>query len=204
VGALFGYYSAGSTGLPIWAAVRAIKGYNTLEHIYYNATASSWSKKAPLGCTDGGSGGTTACSSSGSITTRMSGSGPKDVWLVGSAGLIMHYDGAKWSSITGKIKNQTTYSFDAVYSSAAAKLTTVVGHQDTLTGRAIVLFNYNSHLDRWLGPVVIHSAGKGNFKDYARDIDGTGYANLWIVGSRIPTNVTPPSPYTSGWILELQ
>ena len=123
--------------------------------------------------------------------------------MVGSKGLIMWFNGAKWASLSGVITNQTTYSFDAVFSSDAAKLVTIVGHQDSLTGRALVLFNYNTHLKRWLGPVVIHKAGKNNFKDLARDINGTGYANLWIVGNRVPIT-SPASAYTSGWILSLQ
>ena len=202
IGSLFGDLGSG-TGGSVWGAVRA-PTTGGLEHIYYNDLSSTtWSKAPPVGCTDGGVTGTSVCSSPLTTTSRLGGSGPKDVWLVGSKGLIMWFDGTKWSGLANVIQNQTTYSFDAVFSSPASKLVTIVGRQDSLTGRALVLFNYNSLLKRWLGPVVIHNAGTSNFMDFGRDINGTGYANLWIVGNRVPITA-PASAYTSGWILSLQ
>ncbi len=202
IGALRGVQSSGGVTSTVWGAVINSAGK---EHIYFNKlTSSSWSRSGPTGCTDGGASGSTPCSQSTSTVVKMSGTDPKDIWLVGTKGLIMRYDGAKWAALTSVVNNQTTYDFDAVYASPAAKLATFAAHKDTAAGRTHVLFNYNSHLSRWLGPIIIKPPGNKNFKDVIKDIDGTGYANLWMVGSRVPTNVTPATKYTYAWILQLK
>ncbi len=186
----------------VWGAVINPTGK---EHIYYNVlSSSSWSAAAPLGCIDGGAKGTTPCSNSSSTVTKMGGADPKDIWLVGTKGLIMRFDGSKWKSLTSVLKNQTSYSFDAVYASPKDKLTTFAAHTDSTSGRTLALFNYNGDLDRWLGPMIIHPPGSKNFKDIVRDIDGTGYTNLWMVGRRVPINTTPATVVPSGWILQLK
>ena len=31
----------------------------------------------------------------------LSGTGPSDVWAVGTAGVLLHYDGTRWSEVAG-------------------------------------------------------------------------------------------------------
>jgi hypothetical protein len=195
LGGIFGTVTGTGGQGPLWAARF---GANSPEDIYFNiGSGTSWTTNGPEGCLDT-SGGTTPCSSTSSDVRHMFGSSGADIWVVGTTGMVLRYDGLKWSK-AGPPSSATNYTLDAVYSSPADKLVTIPAHRDLGTGRVVALYNYNSDLNRWFGPIVLAQT-VGSWSDEVRDIGGQGASNLWMVGQRqagLP-------PRTQGWILQLK
>jgi len=181
---------------PAWAVNTDLAG-NQPEDIYaYPGTGTTWSLSPPLGCEDSGN---TPCGNTWGAFVDMYGSGGSDVWVVGSYGNLLHYDGTGWNRLQNQFSTQSSQTLNAVYASPAAGLVTIVGHRNTTTGRVVALFNRNIELDRWFGPIII-SQVPANDIDEIRDIGGKGYGDLWMVGRKL--DVGPGgTPLIKGWIL---
>jgi hypothetical protein len=189
---------AGTSGGAAWALP-----FSGDEDIYYYAPgASSWTRNGPEGCEDMGSSLATPCSNTSGNFRDVFASGSDDVWAVGSSGLLMQYDGVKWVKLTGVFSYQSSYTLDAVFSSPADKLVTIAGHAASGGGRWVSLFNYNTELGRWFGPITLIPSSN-NANDEIRDLGGIGYANLWAVGTRLVGTGTGNARMT-GWILQLK
>ena len=200
LGSVFGTLTSAGTQGPLWASVQGV--YADPEDIYYNAgNTKTWSTKGPKGCKDQGG---TPCGSTSSETMDLEGSSANDVWLVGSGGLILRFDGKAWDRTYNVLQYQSSYTFTAVFSSAALKLTSVVGHYDSSSGnvRRVRMFNYNHLLKRWFGPITVadtpHMA-----PDVIWDMGGQGYNNLWLVGQRQIVG-SSGKPQLAGWMLQLK
>lgn len=169
------------------------------EDIYSNPGSSlAWSYSAPHGCHDAGS---SPCSSTSGGFLRMNGSGAKDVWLVGQAGNLLHYDGSKWNRITNVFPSQSSYQLTAVFSSPKDKLVTVAGYRNFGSGRQVVLVNYNSELDRWFPASQVRWSA-GDFTNELLDLGGQGYSALYAVGRRRVGSGSGTK--VVGWILTLK
>jgi len=159
---------------------------------------SSWSRNPPLGCQDAGS---SPCANTSGSFRDMYGSSDADIWVVGSYGNMLHHDGTGWSRLSNKFSLQTYQVMTAVYSSPGDKLVSIASYRATSSWRWVSLTNYNVALDRWFGPITVVS-GSDNGIDEIRDIGGTGYGNLWMVGTREVGS--GGSAKAKGWILHLQ
>jgi len=190
--------SSNSQG-PLWGAVMG--QYTDPEDIYHNpGTSKTWSTKGPAGCKDGSG---TACSGTSAETLDMEGSGT-DLWVVGSKGMILRFDGKKWSKLTNVSQYQSYYNFTAVYSSLKDKLTTLVGYYDSSSSnkRRVHLFSYNHTLKRWFGPIPIAETPYQS-PDLILDVGGQGYNDLWMVGQRQVLG-SSGKPQMAGWMLQLK
>ena len=131
----------------------------------------------------------------------MFGSGGGDVWVVGTIGTILRYDGLKWTKISTNVaSNLSYYSLDAGYTSPADKLVIIAAHRDGTGGRYVSVYTYNSDLFRWFGPITIVSPANNNFTDEVRDVGGQSLADLYMVGTRVSGSPLRPQ----GWILQLK
>jgi hypothetical protein len=195
IGGIFGTLTGTGGQGPLWAARF---GTNAPEDIYYNmGSGTTWTTSGPEGCLDT-SGGSTPCSNTSNDARHMYGGSGSDIWIVGTTGMILHYNGVTWAKASPP-SSATNYSLDAVYSSPADNLVTIPAHRDVTGGRAVVLYNYNSDLNRWFGPITVVQTAYA-WSDGINDIGGQGYTNLWMVGQRtagIPSR-------TQGWILQLK
>jgi len=198
LGGVFATSSAIGTVGTTWAVNTEVAGDED-EDIYASSGSGPFSRNPPLGCEDGGS---TPCSSTSGAFRDMYGASASDVWVVGSYGNLLHFDGNKWVRLTNAFSYQTYYVLNAVYASPADKLVTIATYRATSSTRWVSIVNHNTALDRWYGPVTV-LAGPNNDIDEIRDIGGKGYTDLWMVGRR---EVTLPSGKfkTQGWILHLQ
>ncbi len=200
LGSVFGTLtSAGKQG-PLWASVQGV--YTDPEDIYHNpGNSKSWSTKGPKGCKDQGG---SPCGNTSAETLDMEGSSASDVWLVGSAGLILRYDGKNWARHHNVLQYQSSYNFTAVFSSAAKKLTSVVGYYDSSSGkvRRVRMFNYNHVLKQWFGPITVAETPY-KAPDVIWDMGGQSYTNLWLVGQRQIVG-SSGKPQLAGWMLQLK
>ena len=175
---------------------------NAAADIYYYApSATSWIRGAPQGCQDLGSGGGTPCSGTSQTFVDVFASGPTDVWAVGTGGLLLHSDGTGWKLLSAAVSYQSSYSLDAVFSSPPDNLVTIAGHAVAAGGRWVSLFNYNTDLGRWFGPITLVGANN-NPNDQIRDLGGSGYANLYAVGTRLGGGSA--TPHMVAWSLQLK
>ena len=199
LGRIVGTQLSGGGQGSLWAAVMG--EYSDPEDIYYNpGTSKAWGTNGPQGCKDKGG---TPCSNTSAETLDLEGTGT-DLWLVGSKGMILRYDGKSWGKLSNVIPSQAYYDFTAVYTSAASKLTTVVGHYDSSSSkvRRVRLFNYNHTLKRWFGPITIAETPYQS-PDFILDVGGQGYNDLWMVGQREILG-SSGKPQLAGWMLQLK
>ena len=182
LGVVFGSLGLGGGQGPLWAFTATGN-----DDIYYSSGLSTtWTTTSPEGCADGGTGGTTPCSQTAGDLRDLYASGPTDAWLVGTSGILLQWDGVKWNHLTAAFPSQTAYMLTAVYSSPSEKLVTIAAYTSWSAGRNVVLFNYNSDLQRWFGPVTLVASAQ-NPNDEIRDIGGQGYSvgtGLYMVGAR--------------------
>ena len=198
IGVIYGSLQGTAQG-PLWAGTNG--SYFAPEDIYYNpGSGSTWTRSGPHGCQDSGS---NPCANTSSESHSLNGSGTKDVWLVGNGGMIIHYDGSKWNRINAAFDYQTYHTIHGVYASTAAGLATVatVINWGGSTGHQVRLYNYNTAMKLWLGPITLLSS-YNNSPDFIYDIDGQSYADLWLVGQRRTSS--GPSARTRGWIVNLK
>lgn len=176
---VFGTLTATGGQGPLWAVT-----FSDYEHIYEQpGTGTQWSRQAPVGCTDANG---QPCYTSFSTDYRdIAGSGASDVWAVGTAGMIMQYDGATWQRASGVMQYQNNYDYDAVYSDAGTGLVIFAAHRDLSFGRYVSLYTYNRKLDRWRGPVTVDKRFDLPAQNaQINDIGGAGVDDLWLVGHR--------------------
>jgi hypothetical protein len=197
LGRVFGTLTSGGGQGPVWGARM---GDNTPEDIYYySGSGSSWTTNSPHGCRDTSG---TPCGGTSWHLRDMNGSSASDIWVVGSAGGILHYDGSGWSKVLSAFPSQTSHQMTAVYSSAKDKLTTLACTYDSGSlGHRVRLFNFNHDLKEWFGPVEVARSAR-NSEDYLLAIAGDGYANLWFVGYREVGS--GGSTTLRAWILQLK
>ncbi|MCA9666375.1 MAG: hypothetical protein KC503_12330 [Myxococcales bacterium] len=191
-GGIFGTLASSGAVGPSWAA-NAPSG----EDIYYSGGSNAWSTNGPQGCDDGTAG--SACSNSAGDLLDMHGTSASNVWVVGSGGLVFRYNGSGWTRINVPAAG-TAYSFTAVYASDKNDgLVTLAAYRDYGGGtRTIALFNYNTKLDRWFGPIAVRTLTSVN--NELRDLAGVDHLHLWGVGhvvSGIPSR-------QRAWILQMQ
>jgi len=199
VGRILGTLTSSGGQGPLWAV---LLGDTAPEHIYYNpGTLTTWGAKPPQGCEDKSG---TPCSNSPYETLDLNGSGANDLWMVGSGGMILAYDGKGWGKKTNQFSYQTSYSFFGVFSSLKDKLTTLVGVSNGSgdKGHKVRLFNFNHDLQYWFGPITLSETPQ-NTPDYIFDIGGQDYNNLWLVGQRQVAG-SGTTLQTKGWILQLK
>jgi hypothetical protein len=95
---LFGIW--GSSPTDLWVA--AAQTENGLDGAVYHYDGASWTQSTLIPRKEG----------DGGVTRRQAfkvwGSGPSDVWVVGTFGMVMHYDGAGWTDIRPEPVNNTT------------------------------------------------------------------------------------------------
>lgn len=134
---------------------------NSFEDIYsYDPVALTFSSAAPQGCFDGTS---TPC---GNTSGRFLGSWARnasDVWAVGEAGLVMHYDGQAWEKVdvTSITATQTDYVFRSV--TGLGDLVVLVGERAyNGTYHDLVLVKFNRLLNRWYSPQILLYTTLGN------------------------------------------
>lgn len=194
---IHGDLSASGGQGPIWAA---IDGDNTPEDIYYNpGSGSAFSLKLPEGCDDGNP--ASACDDTANETYHFAGAGSNDLWLTGSRGMIIHYDGSKWSKISNAISNQSAYSVSAVYPWPSEKLVIFALQRTSWGGTYVYVLVYNTAQKKWYGPTQIRRSGYGS-NDWIYDIDGAAPDNLWMVGRRRVGSGS--SARTDGWLLQFK
>jgi hypothetical protein len=200
LGAIAG--SVGPTGGqgPLWALA-----FGQSEDIYHSSgqAGASWSRSSPEGCQDYGSSSSTPCSNTSGDWRDVHASGPADAWAVGSSGILLQWDGFKWTRLSSAIAMQAGYNFTAVYSSPADKLVTVAATSWAGSGRWVDLFNFNRELNRWLGPIGLVAPANNNNQDELRDIGGQGYGNLWAVGQRLVPSMMGQARL-QGWVVQLK
>ena len=199
LGRIVGTQVSGGGQGNLWAAVMG--EYADPEDIYNNpGNTKAWSTNGPKGCKDSGG---TPCSNTSAETLDLEGSG-NDLWLVGSLGMILRYDGKSWSKQSKVIPSQASYNFTAVYTSSATKLTTLVAYYDSSSSQVhrVRLFNYNHTLKRWFGPITIAETPYQS-PDLILDIGGQGYSDLWMVGQREILG-SSGKPQLAGWMLQLK
>lgn len=197
IGAVFGVDGALGGTPQVWALAFGVD-----DDIFYTDGSTAFTTAGPLGCLDLGTGGSTPCSSTNGDYRDLYASKATDVWAVGSSGLIMQYDGTSWHHVTNVIKSQSTMVLDAVYSSPSEGLVTIAAHSSgTSANRLVVLYNFNTELKRWLGPITLVTSGYLS-SDLIRDIGGESYGNLWMVGQRAVSSGS--NVRTVGWVLKLK
>ena len=174
------------------------------DDIYYHGlTGKMWTRNDPDGCQDLGTSTATPCSNSAGDYRDLFVSGGVDAWAVGSSGLLLQYDGVKWKQLPAVLSNQSGQNLDAVFSSPADKLVTIAAHASSGGGRTVALFNYNTDLQRWLGPVTLVASTGTNANDEIRDLGGAGYSNLFAVGTRLGS-ASGTTPHMTAWVLQLK
>ena len=194
---VFGTLTSGGNQGPLWAVAT---GTGSNADIYHNSgsTDTTWDTSPPQGCVSKSS---SICGTT-SQAMDLGGSSAKDLWVVGTAGLVLRHDGSAWSRVTNTIVNKSDHDLTAVYSSAKDKLTSVaVTYKQGINsvGRKIYLFNYNHDLKKWFGPVLLLEV-PGSHDDQVHDIGGKDYGGLWLVGHRKDKT----SGKVSGWMLQLK
>ena len=194
-----GVFSGTSLG-PIWASPQ---GSNAPEDIYYNAAnLTSWTRSSPHGCQDHGNSNTTACSNTSNTILDLYAVGPKNVWVVGTSGLILRYDGSKWTRITGAWSSQNSYDITAVYGSDKEQLVSLVTSRTSIfSGRRVQLFSYNMELDKWMPPLTLSQAS-WQAQDKVNDMAGQDYNPLWLVGTK--RTGSGSSAKELGWVMKLE
>jgi len=199
---LGGLYAAPSNlGLqgPAWA-INVELAVNGPEDIYaYPGSGNNWSTNPPAGCKDSSN---TPCSNTYGAFSDVYGSSPSDVWVVGSYGNLLHYDGTKWNRLSNVVQFQSYQVMTGVYSSPADKLVSIISYRVSSSYRWVSIYHHNTALDRWFGPLTI-SQGSDNGVDELRDIGGDGYGNLWAVGRREVSSGSGGAK-VKGWVLHLQ
>jgi len=193
IGRLFGTTGPSGTPGPMWAAVT---GANKPEDIYYYpGTGNTWSTKSPEGCHDAGN---SACAHTLTRTLGLHGSGPDDVWMVGTGGMVLHYDGKKWSRLFKIFPYQDYYTFSGVFSSRKDHTVVFASYVEAMSGHAVRLFTFNTKLNTWFGPITLSTAPR-NTPNVLYDIAGTTLSGLTFVGQRKETN----GQRVQGWIVKL-
>jgi len=197
VGYVFGTISSNGGQGPLWAMTRRFGGKDALEDIYYNpGHGAQWAMKPPTGCEDRGN---TPCANTPSATYNFGGSGANDIWLVGSAGMIIHFDGKKWTALKNVVHRQTDLSFSAVFTDVKEKITILAAAGKGSQGIDISLYVYNHKTATWYGPSrVATNAGSGTF---IYDMAGPSLSNLWMVGAHKELGW---GERERGWILRLK
>ncbi|MFH1131191.1 MAG: hypothetical protein V1754_07640, partial [Pseudomonadota bacterium] len=195
IGPVFGVLDSAGNIEGIWAGGRGL-----LNNIYYNdGSWNMWQPAPPKGCEDHL---VSPCYFPTGEYTRMYATRGDDVWMVGTNGMIIHFDGVDWKKVENIFASQASYNFDAVFASLADNLVTIVGHRRNLNTTTVSVLNYDSALKRWSGPIVIEQMADtiGNLRIY--DMGGSGYSDLWMVGTKpvLSGNIGQKQ----GWILKLQ
>lgn len=198
LGPIFGTLtSTGGLG-PLWSGVI---GSNQPEDIYYNdGKTTAWTTKGPHGCDDSGG---TPCSNTNTVTYNIGGSSSSDVWMVGSGGMILRYDGTKWVRISNAFSSQNYYTIHSVWSSPKEKVTFFAASYNTWgsSGHRVRIFTYNHALKRWFGPTTLRYS-QSNSPDYIHDLGGTDLNNFWGVGQI--RHGSGSSTRTKAWVIHLQ
>jgi len=154
------------------------------DDIYYNAgTGTAWTRSGPHGCQDTGS---TPCANSATDWKDIHALSATDVWVVGTNGWILRYDGNKWGRVSGAWSGMSGHTISAVYGSAKEKLVTVATYVNTTSSnRQVRIFNYNITMNKWFGPAGIQNGSSyANTPNEIMDIAGDDYNELFMVGRR--------------------
>jgi hypothetical protein len=125
--------------------------------------------QGPEGCADAGATlGTWSCVPSGTAQAlyRVWGSGPRDVWAVGAAGTIRHWDGSSWSGT----KSGTAKDLFGVWGSGPNDVW-AVGAAGTIL--------------HWNGCAWSASASDLLLTTAVNDVWGSGPGDVWAVGAEI-------------------
>lgn len=113
------------------------------------------------------------------------GSGANDVWLVGAAGIVDHWDGNEWTSMSVK----TNWSLQAVWGT---------GPNDVwIVSAANKIFHSTGFAgaDTTWSPVTPILAGEGlGITNVMRTIWGTSPSDIWVAGDIVP--VARPGSYS--------
>jgi hypothetical protein len=197
MGAVFGTLAPNGGPGPAWA-VRVDAPGSEPEDIYFNpGNTTSWTRNPPQGCQDTGS-GSSPCSNTSGAFLDMHGSSGSDIWVVGSYGEMLHFDGNGWNHLTSKFTSQTSYTLRTVYTSPADKLVIIAGYRNYSSGRSVAVIIHNTELDRWFGPLQLRWSNN-SWTDEIRGIGGQGFSNLWMVGRRV--SLSSGDTGVAGWIL---
>jgi|GEM_PF-7133370 hypothetical protein len=195
LGPIWGFLDPSGNGhISLWTAATG-----QYDDIYaYQSASNLWSPKAPLGCTDANG---TVCNLSinGQDFKGVYGTGPSDLWLVGENGVILHYNGGSWTTISSGLVEQAYYDLIDVF--ADAKLVTIVARVQWQGGQTVALFNYDRALQRWHGPIELKVALSWQESTDVNAMAGSSYDNLWMVGTDLEWL---PSPAQRAWALRLE
>ena len=137
------------------------------------------------------------------MTYNIGGSSSSDVWMVGSGGMILRYDGTKWVRISNAFSSQNYYTIHSVWSSPKEKVTFFAASYNTWgsSGHRVRIFTYNHALKRWFGPTTLRYS-QSNSPDYIHDLGGTDLNNFWGVGQI--RHGSGSSTRTKAWVIHLQ
>lgn len=180
----------------VWAVGDLLAGptiYSALE------SNSSFSDAPPEGCD-----GSALCGFHlGGELRALHGSSDSDVWAVGDDGIVLRYDGVRWSEVKGLPADIADYTLTAAYSSTTTPLVLLVGFSNSLAGRRIAVFGYHRDLQRGAGPLVVDTLSGLTIGDPGMlvHVGGSEPDQLWLVGYRSSSFV---STSTAGWILRLE
>jgi hypothetical protein len=181
---VFGTVSGSALG-PLWALQGS--GY---EDIYFNpGTGVSWSTAAPQGCFDSA---TSPCGNTSGRFQDLFAASASDVWAVGEAGLVMHYDGTAWTqvaipSLQGAPSDppQSAYNFRAVF--AQGDVVLLAGDRNFFDQyHDLVVVTYNGKLKKWFAPQLMFYTTWSDPHRTAyriRDAGGPSLDELYLVGS---------------------
>ncbi|PIE17384.1 MAG: hypothetical protein CSA65_09130 [Proteobacteria bacterium] len=200
---------------PIFAAINGpgsrlwvLRQGSKYDDIYSKSGAAPiWSDHPPAGCRDSASGsGNQPCSNSNGDYRGLYAASTDEGWIVGDNGQVLRYSGGAWAKKTLPGLGASSYQLTSVYADGKEGLVTIVGHIDIPGAvRQVVVFNYNTQLNRWFGPIPVETlpiAGIGNNDPgQVRHIGGSGYNNLWMVGDRWSSLV---NGRRVGWVLRLK
>lgn len=202
LGRVFGVLASGKVA-GVWALDMATSGP---EDIYYHAgSGTTWSTAAPAGCKDGGASGSTACSGSGGALLGVHGTSGTDVWVAGTGGLLLHFDGKAWKALSVLSAGQSSYRFGAVFASTKEPLVLVAAQRQVGLLASLEVLAYNTALKTWYGPMPLLPLGDLGTQDLIYDLGGNDTAELYMVGQRRVGSILPlPTNHLEAWVLQLK
>jgi hypothetical protein len=123
----------------------------------------------------------------GNTLYSVSGSSASDVWAVGDAGAIVHWDGQSWAQVPSGVQS----TLNAVWAAGAADAWAV--------GEASTTLRWNGIAWSALAGVPVPGAGIDPTMGSWKAVWGTGPSNVWIVGSAPPESGEPAVAVAMHW-----